>query len=198
MNKKKYEESTNETAENTANTANTANTSELNAENIDVENEDSADNSKDIESEECVEGDDLNEKYAELNDKYLRLYSDFDNYKKRTVKERFDLLNTASEGVITAMLSVVDDIERALPNISNEVDKQGIELVYHKMLSTMKGFGLELIETIGNEFDSEISEAIAQIPVEDTKEKGIVKDEIQKGYKLKGKVIRHSKVVVGV
>jgi molecular chaperone GrpE len=158
------------------------------------ETEDSVEQLESAEQLNSVEQ--LENEVSELNDKYLRLYSDFDNYKKRTAKERFDLLNMATEGVITGLLDVVDDFERAIPNILNVEDKSGIELVYNKMMGILKSFGLESIESIGKPFDADFAEAIAQVPTEDESLKGLVIDEVTKGYKLKDKVIRHSKVVV--
>ncbi|GHV36312.1 protein GrpE [Bacteroidia bacterium] len=138
------------------------------------------------------------EEIGQLNDKLLRLYSEFDNYKKRSVKERLDLLNMASEELIKALLPVIDDFERALPLINNEDDKKGVELIYNKLLAELKAQGLETIETKDKIFNSDFAAAIAQIPTEDESQKGIVLDEAEKGYMLKGKVIRYAKVVVNV
>ncbi|MDR2511311.1 MAG: nucleotide exchange factor GrpE [Bacteroidales bacterium] len=138
------------------------------------------------------------EEIGQLNDKLLRLYSEFDNYKKRSVKERLDLLNMASEGVIKALLPVIDDFERALSLVGNEEDKKGIELIYNKLLTILKAQGLEVIETKDKIFDPDFAEAIVQFPTENEGQKGIVSDEAEKGYMLKGKVIRYAKVVVNV
>ena len=139
-------------------------------------------------------------KYAELNDKYLRLYSEFDNYRKRTAKEKIDLLATASEGVIKDILPVLDDFERALQNMEkngNEADMQGVTLIFNKLKNTLKNKGLEEIEAIGTEFNTDEHEALTMIAAPDESSKGKVLDVIQKGYKLNGKVIRFARVVVG-
>jgi molecular chaperone GrpE len=138
------------------------------------------------------------EEIAQLNDRFLRLYSEFDNYKKRSVKERWDLLNTASEEVVKSLLPVIDDFERALLLINNEDDKKGIELIYNKLFSVLKNQGLDIIETKDKIFDPDFSEAVAQVPTEDESKKGFVLDEAEKGYMLKSKVIRYAKVVVNV
>lgn len=141
---------------------------------------------------------DLQLKYAELNDKYLRLFSDFDNFRKRTIKERIELSKLASEELITELLPVVDDFERALGNIpEDDSTHQGILLIYNKLLKTLNLKGLEEIEAKGNDFDTDFHEAITKIPVEDESQKGKVVDVVQKGYTLSGKVIRYAKVVVG-
>jgi molecular chaperone GrpE len=138
------------------------------------------------------------EEIGQLYDKPLRLYSEFDNYKKRSVKERLDLLNIASEEVIKVLLPVIDDFERAFPLINNEDDKKGIELIYNKLIAILKTQGLDVIEAKNKIFDSDFAEAVAQVPTEDESKKGIVLDEVEKGYMLKGKVIRYAKVVVNV
>lgn len=143
----------------------------------------------------------LQEKVDEINDKYLRLYSDFDNYRKRTIKERIELSKTASEEVIIELLPVLDDFERA--NKSNEASKDceaikdGINLIYSKFKSTLERNGLKSIEAIGKEFDTDYHEAITQIPAPSDDLKGKIVDEIEKGYQLNDKVIRFSKVVIG-
>ena len=129
-------------------------------------------------------------KYAELNDKFLRLFSEFDNFRKRTAKEKLDLTVTASENVIKDILPVLDDFERALQNMEkngNEADMQGVTLIK----------GLEEIEAMGVEFNTDEHEALTMIPAPEEDKKGKVLDVIQKGYKLNGKVIRFARVVVG-
>ena len=143
----------------------------------------------------------LEDKLEELNDKYLRLYSEFDNYRKRTSKERIDLQLSASKEVILEILAVVDDLERAIQsfedhNLSNEA-KQGIELIYNKLMNILKQKGLEEIEVRGKEFDTDFMEAITNIPAPSEEMKGKVVDVIQKGYRLNGKMLRFAKVVVG-
>ena len=139
-------------------------------------------------------------KYAELNDKFLRLFSEFDNFRKRTAKEKLDLTVTASENVIKDILPVLDDFERALQNMEkngNEADLQGVTLIYNKLKDTLKKKGLEEIEAMGAEFNTDEHEALTMIPAPDEDQKGKVLDVIQKGYKLNGKVIRFARVVVG-
>ena len=139
-------------------------------------------------------------KYAELNDKFLRLFSEFDNFRKRTAKEKLDLTVTASENVIKDILPVLDDFERALQNMEkngNEADLQGVTLIYNKLKDTLKKKGLEEIEAMGSEFNTDEHEALTMIPAPEEDKKGKVLDVIQKGYKLNGKVIRFARVVVG-
>ena len=139
-------------------------------------------------------------KYAELNDKYLRLFSEFDNFRKRTAKEKLDLTVTASENVIKDILPVLDDFERALQNMEkngNEADLQGVTLIFNKLKDTLKKKGLEEIEAMGVEFNTDEHEALTMIPAPEEGKKGKVLDVIQKGYKLNGKVIRFARVVVG-
>lgn len=143
----------------------------------------------------------LEDKLDDLNDKYLRLYSEFDNYRKRTTKERIDLQLSASKEVILDILAVVDDFERAIQsfedhNLSKEA-KQGIELIYNKLMNILKQKGLEEIEVKEKEFDTDIMEAITNIPAPSEEMKGKVVDVIQKGYRLNGKMLRFAKVVVG-
>ena len=139
-------------------------------------------------------------KYAELNDKYLRLFSEFDNHRKRTAKEKLDLTATASENVIKDILPVLDDFERALQNMEkngNEADLQGVTLIFNKLKDTLKKKGLEEIEAMNAEFNTDEHEALTMIPAPEEDKKGKVLDVIQKGYKLNGKVIRFARVVVG-
>ena len=139
-------------------------------------------------------------KYAELNDKFLRLFSEFDNFRKRTAKEKLDLTATASENVIKDILPVLDDFERALQNMEkngNEADLQGVTLIFNKLKDTLKKKGLEEIEAMGAEFNTDEHEALTMIPAPEEDKKGKVLDVIQKGYKLNGKVIRFARVVVG-
>jgi molecular chaperone GrpE len=143
----------------------------------------------------------LEEKLNELNDKYLRLFSEFDNYRKRTNKERLELLKTAGEDVIISLLPVLDDFDRAIAvldkNKAAGADVEGIKLISNKLLGILKKNGLEPMNAIGQPFDTDFHEALTTIPApgEEMKEKVI--DEIEKGYLLNGKVIRFAKVVVG-
>jgi molecular chaperone GrpE len=139
-------------------------------------------------------------KLAELNDKHLRLQAEFDNFRKRTAKEKLDLTVTASENVIKDILPVLDDFERALQNMEkngNESDIQGVTLIYNKLKDSLKKKGLEEIEAMEAEFNTDEHEALTMVPAPSEDKKGKVLDVIQKGYKLNGKVIRFARVVVG-
>lgn len=142
------------------------------------------------------------EEIAALNDKYLRLYSEFDNYRKRTLRERIELIKTASAEVVTQLLPILDDLERAI--LAHQAAGEpavalmdGVNLIYNKFLALLGQQGLEQMKTMGNEFDTDFHEAVTTLPVDDPEMKGKVVDEIQKGYLLNGKVIRFAKVVVG-
>lgn len=138
---------------------------------------------------------------AELNDKFLRLFSDFDNYRKRTNAEKLDLIKTASRSVIEGLLPILDDFDRALAAFRDqEVDEetiQGVELIRNKMMTLLSQKGLEPMDSMGKEFDTDWHEAITQIPAPSDDLKGKVVDVILKGYLLNGTIIRHAKVVVG-
>ena len=140
-------------------------------------------------------------RYAELNDKYLRLFSEFDNFRKRTIKERLELTKTASQDVIMSMLPVVDDFERAMQAFekTKESDSlmEGVNLIYNKFKSTLNSKGVECMESKGKDFDTDYHEALTQIPAPSKDLKGKVVDVIEKGYTMNGKVIRFAKVVVG-
>jgi molecular chaperone GrpE len=142
-------------------------------------------------------------KYDELNDKYLRLYSEFDNYRKRTQKERIEFSKNASEDIILTLLPVIDDLERALTSTLKTgeglevVPKVGLQLIYQKFKNILSQKGLEEIPAMGESFDVDFHHAITNIPAPSDEMKGKVIDEVEKGYKLNGKVIRYSKVVVG-
>lgn len=156
--------------------------------------------SKVAQLEEKIGG--LEENLAELNDKYLRLFSEFDNYRKRTTKERLELIDTASTDVIREMLPVLDDFDRAFKaNEAKSEDEQsnleGFKLIYNKLKGILNRLGLEPMKSIGETFDTDFHEALTNIPAPSEDLKGKVVDEIEKGYTLKGKVIRFAKVVVG-
>lgn len=142
----------------------------------------------------------LDIKYKELNDRFLRLYSEFDNYKKRTNKEKLDLLSTASEKVILGLLPVIDDFERAIDANGKSEDvnaiKEGFVLIYNKLQQLLKRFDVEEIKAKGEEFNTDYHEAITHFPAQKEEDKGKVMDVTEKGYKIKDKVIRYSKVVV--
>ncbi len=144
----------------------------------------------------------LEARVAEVNDKYIRLAAEFDNYRRRTARERLDLISTAGEDIIKGMLPVLDDCERALQVLrESDADKaaiEGTELIYNKLMAYLKGRGLSVIESLGKELDTDYHEAVAQLPVQEKKQKNRIVDVIQQGYKLNDKVIRFAKVVVGV
>ncbi|NUM49545.1 MAG: nucleotide exchange factor GrpE [Flavobacteriales bacterium] len=149
------------------------------------------------------EKEDLQKRTEELNDKYLRLYSDFDNYRKRTQREKVELIKFAGEEIISALLPVIDDFDRAIKNMNENADfnsiKEGIELIHNKFISILKSKGLENIEdSKGKELNVEMHEAITQIEAPSEELKGKIVDELEKGYKLNGKVIRYTKVVTGI
>ena len=138
---------------------------------------------------------------AELNDRFLRLFSEFDNYKKRVSKEKLDLISTASEKVLVSLLPVIDDFERAIA-ANEKVDdvdsiKEGFNLIYNKLVQMMKRFDVEEIQAKGEEFNTDFHEAVTHFPAQKEEDKGKVIDVTEKGYKLKDKVIRYAKVVVG-
>lgn len=143
----------------------------------------------------------LNAEKAELNDRFLRLFSEFDNYKKRVSKEKLDLISTASEKVIVSILPIIDDFERAITanEKADNIDsiKEGFNLIYNKLLQMMKRFDVEEIQAKGEEFNTDYHEAVTHFPAQNEEDKGKVIDVTEKGYKLKDKVIRYAKVVVG-
>ncbi|WP_099709208.1 nucleotide exchange factor GrpE [Flavobacterium sp. 9] len=138
---------------------------------------------------------------AKEKDKFLRLFAEFENYKKRTSKERMDLFKTANQEVLLAMLPVLDDFDRAAVEINKSEDenlKKGVELIHEKLKSTLVSKGLEQVEVrAGDAFNADFAEAITQIPAPSDKLKGKIVDVIEKGYKLGDKIIRFPKVVIG-
>ena len=141
------------------------------------------------------------EELSLANDKYLRLYAEFDNYRRRTTKERVELLQTAGKEVIVSLLPVLDDFERAVRSMENATDinavKEGVILVQNKLLNILSQKGLKPMESIGQPFDAELQEAITNIPAPTDDMKGKIIDEMEKGYYLNDKVVRFAKVVVG-
>jgi molecular chaperone GrpE len=141
------------------------------------------------------------EKAAELNDKFLRLYSEFDNFRKRTAKEKIEMSKTASEEVIMDLLTVLDDFERAIKSTEESKDcdavKEGMNLIFSKFKGILEKKGLKPIKAIGEAFDTDFHEAITYIPAPSDDLKGKVVDEVEKGYLLGEKVIRYTKVVIG-
>lgn len=144
--------------------------------------------------------DEAEARITDLQDKYLRLSAEFDNYRKRTIKEKSEIIKTAAEKTITAILPVLDDMERALLNMQKSDDAQalreGMELINAKFLKILSQEGLNKIETEGADFNTDFHEAIAMIPAPSEDQKGKVLDCVQTGYKLNDKVIRHAKVAV--
>lgn len=154
-----------------------------------------------LEQEQLSEEEQLREDLGKEKDKFLRLFAEFENYKKRTSKERMDLFKTAGQEVIVSLLPVLDDFDRALKELSKSEDKEmfkGVELINGKLNETLKSKGLQNVAVdSGDTFDAEVHEAITQIPAPNKKMKGKVIDVIEKGYKLGDRIIRHPKVVVG-
>lgn len=157
-----------------------------------------AENKSDKKAEEA---EDYKKKYEELNEAHLRLRAEFDNYRKRTLREKADLIKNGGETALKNLLPVVDDFERAMQNISKTEDvaavKEGLDLIYSKFMTYLSQQGVKPIEAIGKPFDTELFEAIATIPAPEADMKGKVIDCVQTGYALFEKVLRHAKVVVG-
>lgn len=145
---------------------------------------------------------DLEAAIAKEKDDYLRLMAEFDNFRRRTAQEKLDLVSMASTDTIKGLLPVLDDCERALSVLQESNDsaaaKEGTELIYSKLTGYLKSKGLAVIEALGQPFDTDLHEAVAQFPVEEEEKKGKVFDVVQTGYTLNGKVIRFAKVVVGI
>jgi molecular chaperone GrpE len=180
------------------------NTSQMNTDNTDKEPiENAAENvANEIETAEelSVEAQ-LEEELAKEKDKFLRLFAEFENFKKRTAKERIDLFKTANQEVLQAMLPVLDDFDRAMVQIAKSDDElllKGVELIHEKLKSTLVSKGLEQVDIkAGDNFDADFAEAITQIPAPSDDLKGKIVDVVEKGYKLGDKIIRFPKVVIG-
>lgn len=141
----------------------------------------------------------LGEKLAETNDKYVRLYSEYENYRKRTSTEKAELIINGSKDTIKAILPVVDDMERALQAMGEgESAKEGVQLIYNKLINILGQKGLKAMEAKGEKFDENLHEAVTQFPASDESQKGTVVDVVEKGYFLNDKVLRYAKVVVAV
>jgi molecular chaperone GrpE len=142
----------------------------------------------------------LQAELEEQKDKYIRMFADFDNFKRRTAKEKYELIQTAGKDVIISMLDVLDDCDRAEKQLLASGDdqlKQGVQLVFNKLRNSLQAKGLKVMESINTEFDVEKHEAITEIPAPNQALVGKVMDEVQKGYYLNDKIIRFAKVVVG-
>ncbi|GAA0891503.1 nucleotide exchange factor GrpE [Fulvivirga kasyanovii] len=207
MNKENIEENeVKDTKESTQNGANEASMGEK-PENVDAIKEEVENKSEEKESEEGdasnKELERLKDELAESKDKYLRLYSEFENFRRRTAKEKLDMVQTANEDLMTALIPVIDDFERAEKSFEDKSTdlgavKEGVQLIHNKFKKVLEQKGLKAMEgKEGMDFDSEFHEAITQIPAPKKNLKGKVVDVVEKGYMLKDKVIRYAKVVIG-
>lgn len=171
------------------------------AETEETSNEEQATEASSESEEEEDIVDKLETELAELKDKYLRQVAEFDNYRKRTLKEKAELILNGGEKVISSLLPVLDDFERAEQNLEKSDDiealKEGVILIFQKLLKTLKSQGLEKMETEGQDFNTDFHEAIAMIPATSDEQKGKVIDCVQTGYTLNDKVLRHAKVAIG-
>ena len=186
------------------NAENTANEQELNEQDTEetvtaeeTETQNPEENQEDAEEKTPLEK--AEEEIAQLKDQYLRARAEFENYRKRTIKEKAELILNGGEKTITAILPVLDDFERALADTTDDPEaiKQGMELIFHKFVKTLEGLGVKKIETEEKPFDVDYHEAIAMVPGMGDDKKGMVIDCVQTGYMLNDKVIRHAKVAVG-
>ena len=169
-----------------------------------TENVESSEATEDSENSENAEVDPLEKAQSEieeLKDKYLRSVAEFDNYRKRTLKEKAELILNGGEKAVIAILPIIDDMERAIENGAKTDDpavlRKGMELIYNKMMKALEGLGVKKIETDGADFNTDIHEAVAMVPGLGDDKKGKVIDCLQAGYQLNDKVIRHAKVAVG-
>ncbi|MCM1311890.1 MAG: nucleotide exchange factor GrpE [Bacteroides sp.] len=195
INNKEEEILNNKEAEDMDNHAESADMAENADKNADVSDSEDADNA----SEEN-ELEKANAKIAELSDKYIRLVAEFDNYRKRVMREKAELIRNGGERIVTAILPVLDDMERAEQNMDKAEDvaavKEGVTLIIEKFMKLLKHEGLEKIEAVGADFDTDFHEAIAMVPGQPDEMKGKVLDCVMNGYTLNEKVIRHAKVAV--
>ncbi len=163
--------------------------------------DDNTDDGKTAEKETKSEAEQLKEQLIKLNDKYIRLSAEFDNYRKRTLKERMELMKNAGEDVLSNILPVVDNFERAIKTMESATDidavKEGVAMIYKNFKDFLNQRGVKEIEANEKDFDTDLHEAVSKIPSPDKKMKGKILDVIEKGYKLNDKVIRYAKVVVG-
>lgn len=169
------------------------------ADELKEDEQEAAETAEDVEEKDPLEL--ANEELEQLKDKYLRTVAEFENYKKRTLKEKTELILNGAEKTVDAFLPVIDDFERALSTAEQTDDvaalKEGMELIYKKFMKTLEGLGVKKIETEDADFDVDYHEAVAMVPGADNDKKGKVIDCIQTGYTLNDKVIRHAKVAVG-
>ncbi len=189
-----------ENTDNKAEKDKAANFEDVNAQNYTDNSAENNQSTAENSTSENISGQGTEQKIAELNDKYLRLYSEFDNYRKRTMKEKSDIIRTANEDVLKAVIPIIDDFERAIKANEKVEDivaiKEGIALIYNKLKHSTQQKGLVAFESIGTTFDADVMEAITHIPATDESQKNKVIDEVEKGYKLGDKVIRFAKVVI--
>ena len=171
------------------------------AETEGTENSEMADETEEAETEELSPLEKAEAENAELKDKWLRAVAEFENYRKRTLKERAELILNGGEKFITAILPIIDDMERAIESGAKtddpEVLREGMTLIYQKFMKTLEGQGVSKINTEDADFDTDVHEAVAMVPGMGDDKKGKVIDCLQHGYKLNDKVIRHAKVAVG-
>ena len=164
-----------------------------------AENKEESEQTEEVEEKDPLEK--AQEEIADLKDKWLRSVAEFENYRKRTLKERAELILNAGEKFITSILPVLDDMERAIENGSKtddpEVLREGMTLIYQKFMKTLETQGVSKIDTVDADFDTDVHEAVAMVPGMGDDKKGKVIDCLQQGYKLNDKVIRHAKVAVG-
>lgn len=169
---------------------------EINPEEEKANTQESVENTP-SESENTEETAEVKDELSEMKEKYLRLYSDFENFRKRTAKEKIDLIQTASAGLIVDLLPVIDDYERALANAPAGEISEGIQLIFAKITATLQAKGLKELPAKGEVFDAELHDCITQFPAPTEDDKGKVMEVVEKGYTLNEKVIRFAKVVVG-
>lgn len=196
--KKKQEQ--NVADKDSANAQGTDNTSEAKADKEEPKKEESAKDAEKKDSDDKTSKEsELQKQVDDLKDRYLREVAEFDNYKKRTLKEKAELILNGGEKTITAILPVLDDLERALADKNEDAKaiKEGMDLIYKKFIKTLEGLGVKKIDTKDKDFDTDNMEAIAMVPGQSDDKKGKVIDCIQTGYTLNEKVIRHAKVAVG-
>jgi molecular chaperone GrpE len=176
------------------------NTADVTSENGQVDGQEQATGKENTENTPTAE-EKFKEELSQANDKYLRLYAEFDNFRRRTIKEREDARKTEGKDIIVALLPVLDDFERALRSMDTVTDvvpvKEGVALIQHKLKNILTQKGLKEMQSIGTTFDPDLHEAITSIPAPTDDMKGKVVDEMEKGYELNDKVVRFAKVIVG-
>ena len=173
-------------------------------ENVSKKHEETVSEASENQSDTSIkeeEGQTSEDKYNDLNNRFLRLYAEFENFRKRTNKERLDIINNANADLLKDMIPVIDDFERAITNNEGSEDvvaiKEGFSLIYNKYKGILNTKGLKPMESKGEVFDPEVHEAVANMPTEDKELKGKIIDDLEKGYFLNEKVLRYAKVVVG-